>query len=410
MVMEEQLSTLLWSLPGTGSNTSAGSHLVKPGAELTPVLSTGRDHVLLYAFSYTDPEFLHNLEYFVQEAVEGDTLADHIIIVQEGPTLKRVPLPELPPHARYVSHHNECYDWGTYGWLLLRSGLVNMEQYRYFFFINSSVRGPYLPAYAKGHVHWMSAFTSKLTDTVKLVGSTISCEGSPLHGHQRGRWRRNPHVQSYAVATDAVGLHLLIGDQHVFACHKDRWDTIYYSELGSSKCILDAGYNIDSLMLRYQGVDWRDRDNWDCNAKLTPTSEFGCDGVSVDPLEVMFVKLKSYMITSEISFSKKALKYQHWQQQSASWPGSFNATSSNEYLDELYKFKTPRVLESRARGSACFDFDFYLKQNPDLKPLWGKPLAIWRHFVYYGQFDARPHKFICDLDYKKLTAWPGLDK
>lgn len=48
---------------------------------------------------------------------------------------------------------------------------------------------------------------------------------------------------------------------------------------------------------------------------MTPTSEYGCDGVSVDPLEVMFVKLKSYMITSEISFSKKALKYQHWQQQ-----------------------------------------------------------------------------------------------
>jgi len=78
--------------------------------------------------------------------------------------------------------------------------------------------------------------------------------------------------------------------------------------------------------------------------------------------------------------------------QSTSWPGTFNATSSNEYLDEIYKFKTPRVLEARARGSACFDFDFYLKQNPDLKPLWGKPLAIWRHFVYYGQFDARPHK------------------
>jgi len=49
--------------------------------------------------------------------------------------------------------------------------------------------------------------------------------------------------------------------------------------------------------------------------RLTPTSEYGSDGVSVDPLEVMFVKVKSYMITSEISFSKKALKYQHWQQQ-----------------------------------------------------------------------------------------------
>jgi hypothetical protein len=62
---------------------------------------------------------------------------------------QRVPLPQLPQHARYVNHQNECYDWGTYGWLLLRSGLVNIKQYRYYFFINSSVRGPYLPAYAK---------------------------------------------------------------------------------------------------------------------------------------------------------------------------------------------------------------------------------------------------------------------
>lgn len=50
----------------------------------------------------------------------------------------------------------------------------------------------------------MSAFTARLTDEVKLVGSTISCEGSPLHGKRNGRWRRNPHVQSYAVATDQV--------------------------------------------------------------------------------------------------------------------------------------------------------------------------------------------------------------
>jgi hypothetical protein len=64
-----------------------------------------------------------------------------------------------------------------------------------------------------------------------------------------------------------VGLQLLIADRRVFACHKDRWDTIYYSELGSSKAILDGGYNIGCMMLRYQGVDWRDKANWDCNAK-----------------------------------------------------------------------------------------------------------------------------------------------
>jgi translation initiation factor eIF-2B subunit epsilon len=56
---------------------------------------------------------------------------------------------------------------------------------------------------------------------VKLVGPTISCEGTPLDGDVKGVWRRNPHVQSYVVAMDSVGLKLLIDDGRVFQCH--RW-------------------------------------------------------------------------------------------------------------------------------------------------------------------------------------------
>ena len=42
-----------------------------------------------------------------------------------------------------------CYDWGTFGWLLMHSGHVEYKRYRYFFFINSSVRGPFMPPYAR---------------------------------------------------------------------------------------------------------------------------------------------------------------------------------------------------------------------------------------------------------------------
>ncbi|KAF8068311.1 UVR8 [Scenedesmus sp. PABB004] len=375
---------------------------------------SARDHLLLYVFSPTDPEFLENLRFFVSEAVARDTLADHVIIVQTGDDLERVALPELPPHAKYVYHANECYDWGTYGWLLLSSGYVDVARYKFFFFVNSSVRGPFLPAYARGRMHWMSAFTSRLSGSVKLVGSTISCEGSPLHGQQRGRWRRNPHVQSYAVATDRAGLDLLIADRRVFACHRDRWDTIFYSELGSSKAVLDAGFNLGCLMLRYQGVDWRDRANWDCNARLTPTSEYSCDGTSLDPLEVLFVKVKSYMLASDISFSKKATRYQAWQAQSDAWAAApagggrnFSALSRNEYLDQLHRHKAPRVLEARARGAGCFDFDYYAKENPDLRALWGDATGLWRHYVYYGQFAARPHRWTCAVNWTRIAHWPA---
>ena len=52
--------------------------------------------------------------------------------------------------------------------------------------------------------HWSKVFTDKLSKDVKLVGSTISCEGSHAGGDPDKELRQNPHVQSYAVATDQV--------------------------------------------------------------------------------------------------------------------------------------------------------------------------------------------------------------
>ena len=61
-----------------------------------------------------------------------------------------------------------------------------------------------VPAVLQGHKRWHELITSRLTDTVKLVGPTISCEGSPRDGNVNGEWRTNPHVQSYVLATDQV--------------------------------------------------------------------------------------------------------------------------------------------------------------------------------------------------------------
>ena len=38
----------------------------------------------------------------------------------------------------------------------------------------------------------------------------------------------------------------------VLKCYKDMAETVTYSEIGMSMAMLEAGYNIDSLMLRYQ--------------------------------------------------------------------------------------------------------------------------------------------------------------
>ena len=63
-----------------------------------------------------------------------------------------------------------------------------------------------------------------------------------------------------------VGLDVLRRDGRIFECYGDMADTIFHSELGASNAVLAANFTIDSLMLRYQGVDWTDTANWKCNA------------------------------------------------------------------------------------------------------------------------------------------------
>ena len=70
----------------------------------------------------------------------------HVLSSQIGSQASAQNLPPLPNNGRYVYHNNECFDWGSIGWAI-RTGMVNTRKYNYFFFMNSSVRGPFLPSY-----------------------------------------------------------------------------------------------------------------------------------------------------------------------------------------------------------------------------------------------------------------------
>lgn len=63
-----------------------------------------------------------------------------------------------------------------------------------------------------------------------------------------------------------TGLGILQQEGNVFKCFHSVLDAVWHAELGSSAAIFDAGYTIDSLMLRYAGVDWTNRTNHECNA------------------------------------------------------------------------------------------------------------------------------------------------
>ena len=88
-------------------------------------------------------------------------------------------MPELPTNAKYIHHKNECYDWGTFGWAI-STKQVDIGRYKYIIFLNSSVRGPFVPPYWPVRIHPMASSVRKHWTQLGLVLPLPS--GQSLHG------------------------------------------------------------------------------------------------------------------------------------------------------------------------------------------------------------------------------------
>lgn len=74
------------------------------------------------------------------------------------------------------------------------------------------------------------------------------------------------------------GLDIVRASPEVMRCYGSPFDAKYHSESGASRAILEAGKNLDSLMLRYGRIDWANKANWQCNggyveSMYTPVSQ-----------------------------------------------------------------------------------------------------------------------------------------
>ena len=294
-------------------------------------------HVLLiYVYANTHSYALGNLKYFIDNAVGENDGVDYYFILQQVEK-KTINENEMPPlkvtNAHYIQHENLCFDFGTYGWFLNEftygnpwtkdkqnaKKKINLQKYKYFIFMNSSIRGPFFPPYflqlvlqnKLNNYYWYSIFTRKLNEQVKLVGPTISCETVP-------------HVQTYLFATDFVGLKILLqpgrhgatSDEGIFGCYPTKDHATINSELPSSNRILGAGYGIDSLLTKYQRVNFSSPTNLWCNQNKNPYKDKLFDGTSLEPYEVVFVKYNDLPFLVEAR--DKAKLYQKWAQDAKS--------------------------------------------------------------------------------------------
>jgi hypothetical protein len=280
------------------NNTSRSDLLLLNGSGFGNDLVATSRTLIVYVFGKTHVSAEQNLAFFIRTAVRQSHHADYYFILQQidNEIFDGTKLPILPSNAHYVQHENKCFDIGTIGWFL-STDMIDKNRYKYFIFLNSSVRGPFIVSYYDSPV-WYTIFTRRLNDHIKLVGCTINCDGTP-------------HVQSYLWTLNLETLDFLLKNTTVFACHGTKMDAIYNAEIAASKIILKSGYGIDSLMTKYHGVDFRLNVIEKCSNQMNPAYDKGVSGITLDPYEVVFVKMKDGTSPYQDNFDRVHM-YEKW--------------------------------------------------------------------------------------------------
>jgi hypothetical protein len=298
-----------------------------PSTEKTLVFYNVHDDI-----SLADNIHLENLQFFLTVGVgeQADPNVDYIFLVPPAPTGARKDVggekrsirhifPSLP-NIRVLNRPGDCLgSSGLQDVLVDTSGSANdhegsdnrdnlienmplnveglLRRYAHFLFLDSSVRGPFLPRYMhRSHdstAHqaskpWTTVFTDRLGPEVKLVGRTVSCEVEM-------------HIQAPVWATDSVGLQLFL-KEGVLHCATDPANARRHHELAATQVILGAGYHVDCLMLRYQGLNLtRIREmELPCSARDNPSFPLLNDGLPINPLEVVFVLATPQILGSDL--------------------------------------------------------------------------------------------------------------
>ena len=262
----------------------------------SPRLAVRTSGTVLVIYNYFEKNTMYrdNLDYFLKKAIIPTH--DYIITLNGGCSLN---LP-LVRNIRYLYRPNIGFDFGAYDDVV--NSMINIDQYDYFFFVNCTVRGPFLPAYYT--LSWTVPFIEKLTSECKLAGLTVNVMSSQ---HEEFRFRqysnecyevynfRRPysHVQSMVFAMDRTCLNFLKRNRFFNRGYElSIGDVIIKHEILLSQLVIANGWNIASILPESRYSDYRH-----VESDFNPSSNFGDPWFpgayfnrSLHPLEVVFFK------------------------------------------------------------------------------------------------------------------------
>lgn len=249
---------------------------------------------VIYHYYENDRLYKENLIYFLCVGILPHI--DYYIFVAGDCTIG---LPELK-NVTYINMKNWNNDFGGH----IKYVKSNFSKsYSNFIFINSSVRGPFLPHYMR--TDWTDVFTDLLKDDIHLVGSSINIlsSASPNSLLFKDIYQYRPpytHVQTTAFALSAEAFQYLI-DIGFYDVDREltKDEVIIHYELRLSQEILKKGWNFTSILPVYSSFDYRLK-----NENSNNTSSRGGDTLykdafysrSLTPLELIFIKVNRDII------------------------------------------------------------------------------------------------------------------
>jgi len=252
-------------------------------------------NLVIYHYFEKDASYRDNLLHFLVFGVLPQL--DYIFVISGAHSVQ---LPELP-NVRYLFTEPKKSDFGGYA-QLINEGL-NVDPYDNIFFINSSVRGPFVPPYY--HQPWYEAFLDQMQDDVGMVGTSIcSLKEDFRHSiNYQARYGGNSpysHIQTMAYALRREVLSQLIADSF-YQEDRDATKTLAIEdyEIHLSQLVLKQGWNLRCLLPEFNGIDYR-LSHANPNPTSTvgdPNEVLGYFGRSAHPYETIFVKTNRDLYT-----------------------------------------------------------------------------------------------------------------
>ena len=174
---------------------------------------TGKRTILAYSAPTTldhsegkNAMYFKNFHYFLDHAIDCRVHSTVIVTTKVVIDAYRLWVMQInheqcrdsPYSVELLERENKCYDMES-----MRRFLQDTDtsQWDHFLYINCGMVGPKW----EGEGHWTDIFTSKLSDMVKLTGLTINMSFYP-------------HVQSFTLAADRVGIDIIKNSDAVYDC------------------------------------------------------------------------------------------------------------------------------------------------------------------------------------------------